>query len=243
MDYNTLDGLTEALEHSARDMLVVLMPGNETAAIWPPGHPEGWSETHPRVFRVPAGMNGTTREFLREELNARNGWAVTGDEKESPEEWYDFALQAELALEPKEGLHHQVWVQLKRVGECTSARMSELTGRDKPQCRRALSRLHKSGNVKRWFLDDRTAVYEAADKEPPFEAKPNQNDREATAQIYRDMHTIMEFLGEGQLTANGLADLSGMTRTRVSSILNRMKNMGAVRCIKVSPYHYWEIKE
>ncbi len=240
--YTTLSQLTAALERSRRDMLVVLGPGNETASLWPLGHPCGWSEDSPRVFRAPAGMNGQTAEFLRKELNERNGWAITGDTKICPDEWFDFAVQAELILEPNEGLHHQVWTQLRRFGECTSASLSDLTGRDKQQCRRALSRMGKKGYVDRYMIDDRTALWRATDKEPPFEAKPNQNDKENSANLYREMQMLMDLLEKGPMTSSGLSDMTDLPRSRVSALLHRMKSIGAVDCERVGNQHYWEAR-
>ncbi len=231
MQYTTLDQLQHALEHSSQDRLVVLALGNESASVWPPGHPEGWSEDCPRVFRVPAGMNGEAREFLREEINKRNGWSITGDEPPSSFlDELDFAVQGDLfdptKLAPpaadrseEEGFPHKIWAILASYGPQTVQSMMDFVEADRQKVRACLNFLKRDGYAEIEFHNHR-GTYTAI-KEPPYYARG--------VLTIRRRKEILEMLEDGPMLAREIGEAINLPKDQTQPILGAMKKEGLLQ--------------
>ena len=229
MKYTTLEQLTRALEHSQRDMLVVVLHGNERAALWPPGHPEGWCEDSPRVFRVPAGMNGETREFLREKLNAMDAWAITGDVKKTAhEDWLDFAVQRDLNLEPVESQRHQIWRGLTEIGPCTANELADHLKKDARNIAKALYLQKHRGACKTLpAAPGENARYEAA-TEPPYEAAGGKARAVNGYTEHEAMIMVLNVLRLGPASRKEIEMVTNLCRRKASVALAELRGMGAV---------------
>ncbi len=249
--YTTLDQLAAVLEHSERDMLVVLSPGNGAAEIWPLQHPCGYPETHPKAIRVPSSMNGQTTDYIREKLNAIDGWAITGDVPKTPDEdWQDFAVQQVLDLmTPPESMRHRVWRLLKERGPMTPARMAERVGktnrimsslmhnyRHKGDCTSIQS--HPSGNGKP------TRLFIAA-KEPPYSKHDAlRSSSGATGELER-ARMILDILREhGPLTRRRIGEiLNDGDRGCVTKALQLLRQRGIVRPEGPRNFPIWHLAD
>ncbi len=231
MKYTTLDQLAPIVERSEGDTLVVIAPAKDSVSVWLPDHPGGWSEDCPRVFRAPAGMNGETREFLRDELNARDGWAITGD---NPEESFldamDFATQPDmfdpaiLAPPPghdgeQESFPHELWRMLVIYGPQTVRHMEQLIEYDLKKVKSGLNWLKVKGYATIEVHNHR-GTYTAAG-EPPYYARGTLGQRRR--------NEILKMLEKGPMSARDIAAKIELPKDQTQPLLGEMRRDGLLK--------------
>ncbi len=243
--YSTLDQLVPIITRLEGDVLVALLPGNDSVSVCMPDHPEAWAESLPSVFRAPGAMNGETREFLRAEINARDGWAITGDEKKSSlDELMDFAVQGELELTPNESYQHKVWVLVQEHEPISSSRVAELMKANAKSVANRLSIDRKKGyyEAASGAGKSRTLYYYTA-KEPPYESLRGTNVHGVSE--WKGCRMILRLLDKGPLTSAQIVEATGFCRRRVVMSVLKLRKMGTVKKTDDSvPYHpVWELAE